>query len=285
MCALLHKRALMATSDSLHADELRRGDRFAFGANWSRFLARLTQERVECALSSLRDMLGKDRLTGLRFLDAGSGSGLFSLAARRLGATVYSFDFDPRSTACTLELRRRYCENDPDWTVARGGSVLDRDYLQGLGTFDVVYSWGVLHHTGDLRLALANIVQCVAPAGTLFIALYNDQGWISTYWSLIKRQYNRRPWLRPWLILLHAPYLLVGRFIVRALSGRLRDARGMSLWYDMIDWLGGWPFEVSRPADIVDFLAACGLKPLRVVTVGRRSGCNEFVCVRSSQAR
>lgn len=274
----------MATSDSLHAEEVHRGDRFAFGANWSRFLARLTPERIESAQSSLRSMLGKNTLAGLRFLDAGSGSGLFSLAARRLGATVYSFDFDPRSTACTLELRRRYYENDPGWIV-RGGSVLDADYLQGLGTFDVVYSWGVLHHTGDLQLGLANIVKCVAPAGTLFIALYNDQGWISNYWSLIKRQYNRRLGLRPWLVLLHAPYLLVGRFLARALSGRLRDARGMSLWYDMIDWLGGWPFEVSRPADVLGFLAARDFTPLRVVTVGRRSGCNEFVCAHSPQTR
>jgi 2-polyprenyl-3-methyl-5-hydroxy-6-metoxy-1,4-benzoquinol methylase len=275
----------MATTGSEHADEIRRGERFAFGANWSRFLARLTPQRIDDAVSSLRDMLGRDSLEGLTFLDAGSGSGLFSLAARRLGATVHSFDLDPQSTACTRELKRRYCGNDPGWTVATGGSVLDAPYLHGLGTFDVVYSWGVLHHTGELQRALENIVKCVAPCGTLFIALYNDQGWISAYWALVKRQYNRRRWLRPWLVLLHAPYLLAGRFTVRVLTGRLREARGMSLWYDMIDWLGGWPFEVSRPIAIVDFLVARGFTPRREVTVGRRAGCNEFVCVRSPQMR
>jgi len=259
-----------------HRQEVQAGERFEFGANWSRFLRLLDDSRIQQAEESLRSMLNVATLSGMRFLDAGSGSGLFSLAARRLGATVYSFDYDPRSVACTEELKRRYFPGDAQWVVA-AGSVLDPAFLSGLGQYDIVYSWGVLHHTGNMRAALQNVVSLVAPAGKLFIALYNDQGWISKYWSFIKRQYNLRPATRPLLILAHAPYLLLGRFVVRALKGKVREARGMSLYYDMVDWLGGWPFEVSRPADIVDLYASRGFTTRRLITVGSRLGCNEFV--------
>ena len=266
-------------AESRHALEVRAGERYTFGANWSRFLGHLTPERIENATASLRTMLQRESLAGLTFLDAGSGSGLFSLAARRLGARVHSFDFDPQSVACTAELRSRYAPGDPQWRV-ESGSVLDRDYLASLGTYDIVYSWGVLHHTGRQQHALENVVPLVKPGGTLFIALYNDQGWISTYWTAVKRHYNKHPLLRAPLVALHVPYLLGARFVARALTGRLTQERGMSLWYDLLDWLGGWPFEVSTPSDIVGFYQRHGFTPVRVDTVGRRPGCNEFVFTR-----
>src|SRR3954453_10925637 len=145
-----------------HADEVARGGRFEFGENWARFLAVVDESRIVEAERSLREMLGVERLDGRSFLDIGSGSGLFSLAAVRLGAErVHSFDFDPSSVGCTLELRRRYGA-DADWAVEQG-SALDTAYLARLGTFDVVYSWGVLHHTGDMWRALGNVARLVAP--------------------------------------------------------------------------------------------------------------------------
>lgn len=91
-----------------HAAEIAMGRRFAFGENWRRFLETLSEERVREAGRSLREMLEMPSLSGLSFLDVGCGSGLFSLAARRLGARVRSFDYDPASVACALELRRRF---------------------------------------------------------------------------------------------------------------------------------------------------------------------------------
>src|SRR5208283_1174332 len=133
------------------------------GQNWSAFLSRLDEERIQEAQRSLREMLGVERLDGASFLDAGSGSGLFSLAAAELGASrIHSFDYDPDSVECTRELKRRYRPEMESWTIERG-SVLDGDYLSGLGEFDVVYSWGVLHHTGDLWRGLELVTSLVGP--------------------------------------------------------------------------------------------------------------------------
>ena len=134
-----------------HQEEVAKGDRFRFGKNWQHFLANLTPRQIETAQGSLQSYLQLERLDGKTFLDVGSGSGLFSLAARRLGAKVRSFDYDEQSVECTRELRRRFFPDDTAWIIEQG-SVFDKQYLGTLGTYDVVYSWGVLHHTGAMWL-------------------------------------------------------------------------------------------------------------------------------------
>jgi 2-polyprenyl-6-hydroxyphenyl methylase/3-demethylubiquinone-9 3-methyltransferase len=240
------------------------------------FLSVLNEDRIAQAEGSLRQMLAISDLNGKRFLDIGSGSGLFSLAARRLGATVYSIDYDPLSVGCTQELKRRYFPEDGQWMV-EVGSVLDRDYLGRLGQFDVVYSWGVLHHTGAMFEALENIAPLVASGGQLFISIYNDQGWISRYWLGIKTLYVRNSWLRGPLVFVHAPYLVGLRWLVHAVTERLTAKRGMSLWHDMLDWMGGLPFEVARPELIFRFYSRRNFALSELKTCGARHGCNEFV--------
>src|SRR5205085_3586620 len=176
----------------LHRAEVSAGKRFEFGKNWSHFLSRLTPDRIALAEDSLRKFLAIDRLDGKTFVDVGSGSGLFSLAARRLGAQVRSFDFDTASVACTQELRRRYFPDDKNWIVEQG-SVLDEAFLRSLGTFDVVYSWGVLHHTGAMWKALENVKPLSAVGGQLFVAIYNDQGKTTDDWARVKQRYNALP--------------------------------------------------------------------------------------------
>lgn len=261
---------------SQHAQEIDAGSRFAFGENWSRFLTELDDHRIRQAEQSLCDMLKVKTLQGKRFLDIGSGSGLFSLVARRLGATVHSFDYDPKSVACTNELKSRYFHDDPCWTIEQG-SALDEKYISGLGCFDVVYSWGVLHHTGQMYKAFSNVIPSVASGGQLFIAIYNDQGLTSRYWYLVKSAYNKNAVARYFLVAIHAPYLFGMRWLVRALTGRLSLERGMSYWHDMIDWLGGYPFEVAKPEIVFRVFQERGFMLEELKTCGGRMGCNEFV--------
>ena len=281
------------SATSQHGAEVASGERFEFGKNWARFLQTLNDARIEEATRSLQDNLEVDSLVGMSFLDIGSGSGLFSLAARRLGARVHSFDYDPHSVACTAELRRRYFPDDGLWVV-ESGSALDSGYLNALGQFDVVYSWGVLHHTGDMWTALGNASQRVADSGKLFIAIYNDQGTASRRWTRMKKFYNQLPRGLKFLAVWPSFWVLNWRPLVKdSLRGNplksIRDyeknSRGMSFWRDLVDWVGGYPFEVATPEQIFDFYRKRGFVLARLRTCGGSLGCNEFVFEKSTKER
>jgi 2-polyprenyl-6-hydroxyphenyl methylase/3-demethylubiquinone-9 3-methyltransferase len=274
-----------------HKDEIDSGRRFAFGENWAEFLGALDDSRIETAEESLRTMLGVKSLAGMGFLDIGSGSGLFSLAARRLGANVTSFDFDPRSVACTRELKRRYFDGDAQWVVGEG-SVLDQEFVAQLPQADIVYSWGVLHHTGHMWLAIERAISRVTEGGLLFIAIYNDQGLKSHCWWLIKYIYNRLPatlrkpyaYALGWAV--HGANILRYTLKLKTMQAlrpllEYRKRRGMSVMRDIVDWIGGFPYEFARFEALQDYMAARGL----VLVNGRPNtslGCHEMVFRRGS---
>lgn len=261
--------------------------RFEFGRNWLNYSRNINEPRIHAAVESIKSMLGLTSLQGKSFLDIGSGSGLFSLAAAKIGASVSSFDYDKNAVACTQDTKNRFDAANAQWHIQQG-SVLDDALMTSLGSFDVVYSWGVLHHTGHMWKALENAGRAVKKGGYLFIAIYNDQGGTSRRWYLVKKTYNVLPGL------LKLPYiLLLGLFftvyfsLVRIINlknplpigdwGKEQKERGMTAWYDLVDWVGGYPFEVARPDELINYYLKKGFELKNIRTVGTGHGCNEFV--------
>jgi 2-polyprenyl-6-hydroxyphenyl methylase/3-demethylubiquinone-9 3-methyltransferase len=158
-----------------------------------------------------------------------------------------------------------------------------------LGSWDIVYSWGVLHHTGQLWEALDTACRLVPPKGRLFIAIYNDQGVVSTAWRVVKRIYNALPrFVRPAFVLvasLPIELRVLARCLVERRPGDYIDLwraegdyeRGMSRWHDLVDWVGGYPFEVATAGEVIEFCRSRDFEVTRTRTVGRSNGCNEFV--------
>ena len=275
--------------------KMAKGNRFEFGKNWINFLSRLDETRILEAERSLKQMLELKSLEGKTFLDIGSGSGLFSLAARRLGAKVYSFDYDSLAVECTAELKRCYFPDDPSWSIQQG-DILNVDYLKSLDTFDIVYSWGVLHHTGAMWQALENMVPLVLKGGKLFISIYNDQGDASRRWRALKEFYNRSSKPVKLIIILGIGVMSqTYAALVRLYRGQnplpfkawadKKKNRGMSVWHDLVDWVGGYPFEVAKPEEIFDFYRMKGFTLVKLKTCGGGLGCNEFVFVRKAGER
>lgn len=255
---------------------------FAFGKNWQMFLKTLNEEKIAFAKKTFCDFVGLTSLEGKTFLDIGSGSGLFSYAALLLGAKqVASFDYDEFSVHCTNHLRDK-AGSPNHWKVMQG-SVLDQTFMSGLGKFDVVYSWGVLHHTGDMWTAINHAVAAVAPGGLLYIAIYNDMP-SSAWWVKIKWLYNHSPRLIRWLmeVAFMAVLLLANLIVLRknpiTVIKKYQSNRGMSWRRDMTDWVGGYPYEYAGVGEIFQYMKQHfpNFSLVNVKSVNNL-GCNEFL--------
>jgi SAM-dependent methyltransferase len=262
-------------------------DNFSFGKNWQNFLKWLDDTKIEAAKKYLVHFIGgQEKIAEKDIIDFGSGSGLMSLCYVLLGAKkVVSIDIDDASIACTEFLRKKYKIGEDKWEI-RKWSVLDKEFVTTLGKFDIVYSWWVIHHSGDMWRGLENIVSLVREKWYLYVAIYNDSKvlleWTSPFWVKTKRLYSSSHLLRPIMKWIYTTYLMLGLLaygknpISYIKNYRENALRGMDFFIDIEDWLGGYPYEYASYEEMTNFYTQKGFSLVKWVRV-RSIACNEFL--------
>ncbi len=261
------------------------GHRFAFGENWASYAQLVTQQQIDEAVGALHRLVG-DELNGKRFLDIGCGSGLHALAALRLGAVeVVAIDLDRKSVETTRKMLETHAAGKA-WRVLER-SVFDLD-ASDIGRFDVVYSWGVLHHTGDMHRALRIAATLVAPGGVFVFALYRRTR-LCRFWKLEKRWYSGAgPFGQSvarsiFVGLFRMVFPILNKRSFRQYVENYSGRRGMDFYHDVHDWLGGWPYESISASGVERFMGQIGMREIRSFARSRRkmglfgSGCDEYV--------
>jgi 2-polyprenyl-6-hydroxyphenyl methylase/3-demethylubiquinone-9 3-methyltransferase len=239
------------------------GKRFEFGKNWKKYIERsFSQEKVEISKRHILAFLRRADLQGLTFLDIGCGSGLHSLAALQLGAAeVISFDYDKKSVEAT-NILYKYAGDPKNWKIMQG-SVLDQQFMASLPTADIVYSWGVLHHTGDVWKAIRNAAVPVKRGGLFYIALYSadvHKDPSPQFWLNVKQRYlaasvlekRKMEWWYVWRFQMGYKISALGKVLRDIIE--YKKSRGMSYFTDIRDWLGGWPMEFCYDDDVKKFI-------------------------------
>lgn len=250
---------------------------FSFGKNWQDYLDTVTAQEIESAKSDIDEWLGPGAVRAKTIIDIGSGSGIHSLAFLRLGARhIHSLDYDPHSVEATKSLWR--AEGKPANWVVEHGSILDADYIRSLGRYDIVYSWGVLHHTGALWQALTNASVLVKPGGSLWISLYRKSPRDARDLAL-KQKYN--------MASNFGKRIMEGRRIARLMASRAshlqnpfawnqKVTRGMNAYHDVRDWLGGLPYETASESEVITRARRLGFI-LEQIKVGGQGGCSVYL--------
>jgi 2-polyprenyl-3-methyl-5-hydroxy-6-metoxy-1,4-benzoquinol methylase len=259
-------------------------DRFGFGQNWLDYQSSIDQTRILAARTDIEQWLGTTSLDGLRVLDIGSGSGLHSYCMHAMGAReLVSFDYDENSVRATKEFHAK-AGAPSSWSVLHG-SVLDGEFLARLGTFDLVYSWGVLHHTGQMWQAIRNASALVRPNGTLFISIYAKGPEYPDHLALKQRYHHaslsaKRRMEFEWIM---------ERYELRARTGQVPSdwwtegrERGMDSYCDLVDWLGGLPYEVATLRELTTALRELDITTTRSRECPGDGGCHILVGQRQS---
>jgi len=253
---------------------------FNFGRNWLAFSSdSLDASKISEATESLDELIDAKDIHGKSFLDIGCGSGIFSLAAKNLGASdVRGIDISFDSIDASVMNREKYC---PDSCIDFTKMSILEDDRASLGRFNIVYSWGVLHHTGNMWQAIENASGLVSDRGLLVLAIYNKH-WSSPFWHGVKYTYNVSPgMIQTLMVYLFYAVIFLAKFLV-TFKNPLRKKRGMNFYYDVVDWIGGYPYEYASKEEVIHFVSRLGFKIRKKVSALVPTGCNQFVFEKSN---
>lgn len=239
---------------------------FSFGKNWQEYVNSVSEENIEGAKQDIVSWIGKENINGKAVLDIGSGSGIHSYSFYLLGASqIFSFDYDVKSVKATLLFWDK-ADRPTNWKVVQG-SVLDNAFLSSISKADIVYSWGVLHHTGDMWKAIENASKFVKDGGFFFISIYAKGPNYERHLG-IKQRFNAKGAFGKGVMIWG---YIFRNYIWKRLKKRQnpfawnqKKARGMTVYYDVIDWLGGLPYEVAYDHEITEFLSRLGFSLVKL---------------------
>jgi 2-polyprenyl-3-methyl-5-hydroxy-6-metoxy-1,4-benzoquinol methylase len=256
---------------------------FDFGQNWSDYSAHaLTGERAKEAQNAFAALLADaGGVAGKSFVDVGFGQGLGLLSAAAAGAEVVGIDINPKCED-VLERNKRFFPTVQQHIPVIIGSILDDEIVRRAldvsptaGEYDIVHSWGVLHHTGNMKAAIRNTARLVKPGGYFIVALYNRH-WSSRAWLLIKYMYCKAPApLQRLMVRALLPIIYAAKRLVTREDAR-KQSRGMDFYYDVVDWVGGYPYEYFSKTEAIAFVESLGFECVRSIDSRVPTGCNEF---------
>lgn len=250
---------------------------FSFGKNWIDLNRNITEEEINKAKQDLEFWIGKENIEGKRILDLGSGSGIHSLSFLMLGAgELVSFDYDPNSVAATTYHWEK--KGKPaNWKVQHG-SILDKEFIGQLGKFDLVYSWGVLHHTGNMWEAINNALTMVKENGLFYLTIYKDDDYANSV--KLKEKYNASSSFGKKLMeYSHISKIMMKRAVhfKNPFAWNEQLERGMNIYHDLIDWLGGLPYEAASEDEMLKWGIENNLKLKRILCRGNYGSCNYYL--------
>lgn len=249
--------------------------RFDWGANWLDYARHLTPSQIARAREDFRTLFDGIDLSSKRFLDIGFGQGLALYLAQEMGAKAEGIDLDGGNQRAVAETSKHFPGVARPQTMI--ASILNSTFVeQRIGSYDIVHSWGVLHHTGDMNTAVSNAASMVKPGGFLVIAIYNAH-WSSPLWVHIKRSFNRlSPMGQKAMVAAFCPVVITAKGVFTRQNPLKKRRRGMDFYHDLVDWVGGYPYEYASVEKICGSLEST----FEVVHVNRAevpTGCNEFV--------